>query len=387
MEQPSVSYKSFETREMSLRTLAVRLPKMEAVTAGAGLNGIAPYIGRLRPEIAQFLVNRYTSPGDVIADPFSGSGCIPLMAAVMGRHVIASDMSPYAVLLTRAKLFAPPTIDQAMRRLAKLSVGLAEHARRQDLRRIPQWVRSFFHAETLRHALTFRDACVNADEPFFLACLLGILHHQRPGFLSFPSGHLVPHLRDRAFPPALFPEMYAQREVVPRLQAKLQRIYRDAPRLDTDRRIMCVDARLFSAAEPVDAVITSPPYMNELDYIRDNRLRLWFIDRRIPSELEIPKRKPESYFRGLIDSVLDRLLRAVIPRGHIILVLGEVTRNRRRLDPARVTCDVVSQKYSAQLRLKEVWADRIPDVRPGRVLTQAKREHILVFEVRGLNGR
>jgi len=387
MEQHSISYKSFETGEMSLRSRAVRLPQMEAVTAGAGLNGIAPYIGRLRPEIAHFLVNRYTSPGDVIADPFSGSGCIPLMAAVMRRHVIASDMSPYAVLLTRAKLFAPPTLAHAMRRLMKISVGLAEHARRQDLRRVPQWVRSFFHPETLRHALTFRDACVNADEPFFLACLLGILHHQRPGFLSFPSGHLVPHLRDRAFPPSLYPEMYAEREVLPRLQAKLQRIYRNAPRLQTDRRVMCADARLFSTAQPVDAVITSPPYMNELDYIRDNRLRLWFIDRRIPTELEIPKRKPESYFRALMDSVLNRLVEAVVPRGRIILVLGEVTRNHRRLDPARVTCDVVAQNYSAQLRLKDVWTDRIPDVRRGRIPTQAKREHILVFDVRGVNGR
>ena len=30
----------------------------------------------------------------------------------------------------------------------------------------------------------------------------------------------------------------------------------------------------------VDAIVTSPPYMNALDYVRDNRLRMWVLDRR-----------------------------------------------------------------------------------------------------------
>src|SRR6202035_5776021 len=84
---------------------------------------------------------------------------------------------------------------------------------KQDLRTVPAWVRAFFHRETLRVALAFRDACVSRNEQFLLACLLGILHHQRPGFLSYPSSHLVPYLRDRKFPESDFPEMYLERDV------------------------------------------------------------------------------------------------------------------------------------------------------------------------------
>ena len=56
--------------------------------------------------------------------------------------------------------------------------------------------------------------------------LLGILHHQRPGFLSFPSSHLVPYLRSRKYPRKMFPEMYSYRELRPRLLAKIMRSYK-----------------------------------------------------------------------------------------------------------------------------------------------------------------
>ena len=96
----------------------------------------------------------------------------------------------------------------------------------QDLRTVPVWVRRFFHPETLRSALAFRDTCIERRDEFLLACLLGILHHQRPGFLSFPSSHLVPYLRDRKFPRKSFPEMYEERDVLVRLEAKVRRTYR-----------------------------------------------------------------------------------------------------------------------------------------------------------------
>ena len=146
---------------------------------------------------------------------------------------------------------------------------------KQDLRSVPQWVRKFFHPRTLREALAFRDACVEREDHFLLACLLGILHHQRPGFLSYPSSHLVPYLRDRKFPRDIYPEMYERRDVFTRLQAKVRRAFRRPPiPYSGSRRVLAVDAREFPRVRNVRAVITSPPYMNELDYVRDNRLRL-----------------------------------------------------------------------------------------------------------------
>jgi adenine-specific DNA methylase len=61
----------------------------------------------MKTSMARSLVLRWTRPGDLVVDPFCGCGVVALEAAAHGRHVVVGDWNPYAVLLTRAKLFAP----------------------------------------------------------------------------------------------------------------------------------------------------------------------------------------------------------------------------------------------------------------------------------------
>jgi hypothetical protein len=198
---------------------------------------IAPYIGRMKTSMARALILDNSSAGDLVVDPFCGSGVVALEAAANGRAVAVGDWNPYAVLLTRAKLFAPTNESAAHKRLRKVWLASRTLLAEQDLRKVPTWVRKFFHPNTLRSALAFRDACVANGDDFLLGCLLGILHHQRPGFLSFPSSHLVPYLRSKKFPKSSFEEMYLERDVLSRLEAKVRRTYkRPASRKAVTRR-------------------------------------------------------------------------------------------------------------------------------------------------------
>lgn len=183
------------------------------------LHQLAPYIGKLKPVIARQLLQQYTRRGDVVLDCFSGSGTIPLEAVLLGRHALAFDVNPYAITLTRAKLLAPVSIELANMQLAE-RLAAAEARPRYRTEAIPDWVQKFFHPETLQSALRFTDECLEKNDDFLLACLLSILHHQRPGFLSYPSSHLVPYLRDRKFPQSDFPDMYLERALAPRIEAK-----------------------------------------------------------------------------------------------------------------------------------------------------------------------
>ena len=144
---------------------------------------------------------------------------------------------------------------------------------------MPKWVREFFHPETLRETLAWCLVLRQRKRWFLLASLLGILHHQRPGFLSFPSSHTVPYLRRKAFPRRKFPALYQYRSLTDRFEAKIERAFRRPPQLDPllERRCFSRSAHLLTPSEEVDAIITSPPYMRQLDYGRDNRLRLWFL--------------------------------------------------------------------------------------------------------------
>lgn len=70
-----------------------------------------------------------------------------------------------------------------------------------DLATVPEWVREFFHPDTLREVLIAFRILRQQEDYFLTACLMGILHHVRPGFLSYPASHLVPYLRKNKYPP------------------------------------------------------------------------------------------------------------------------------------------------------------------------------------------
>jgi hypothetical protein len=350
---------------------------------GSGLHQLAPYIGKLKATIARDLIERFTKKGDLILDCFAGSGTVPLEAVLLGRSVIALDRNPYAVTLTRAKVEAPATTAEALERL---EVRLKQSQRRSkyNLEEIPPWVRQFFHPDTLQDALRFVDECVERDDSFLLACLLAILHHQRPGFLSYPSSHLVPYLRERKFPRSLYPEMYERRALAPRLAAKVKRALRRPPVWQKGARATVYEGELarFTFKRPVDAIVTSPPYMNALDYVRDNRLRMWFLDRRTADYSPEPTDRKNN-FENLSQAFAEKALSRLNAGGRCVLVVGEtVSRKRVTSHPAERLLEVLVRKEPRMI-VEEVVEDEIPDVRRSRrAATGTKRELIVILRKR-----
>ena len=342
---------------------------------------IAPYIGRIKTTIANYLICEFTTGKQTVLDPFCGSGVIPLEASLLGRHVIANDINPYAVLLTRAKLRAPKSEAATLDSLFTAWRGAERRLHMQDLRTVPLWVRRFFHPETLRRALALRDELVARSDWFLVACLLGILHHQRPGFLSFPSSHLVPYLRNKLFAPDKFPELYEERDVLSRMESKIRRTYRRPAVCQMPSEVLHGDSRRLGLNRPVDAVVTSPPYMNELDYVRDNRLRLWFLRRQLPQQRDVPKRNREAQFRNLLRTTFVRIAPYISNHGAIVLVVGEASRGTRVLDSSSIVRNIFSTVDAlAAFRLERTIGDAIPDIRRSRRdLRGTKRETVLVF--------
>ncbi len=351
-------------------------------SAETRLHQLAPYIGKLKSSIAGSLIEAFTAPGETVLDPFCGSGTISLECVLRGRNALASDINPYAVLLTRAKLQPPECLDAALERL---DMRLEASKRRTPVpcEEVPDWVRRFFHPVTLRNALTFADECIEKDDAFLLACLLGILHHQRPGFLSYPSSHLVPYLRERKFPRSEYPELYAERPIEPRLRAKVVRALR-TPVCSRDIGSGLVQRQDIAALDldstfDVDAIITSPPYMNALDYVRDNRLRMWFLDRSTPDySREFTDKKAE--FISLTEAFAGNALRRIRRGGRCVLVVGETVRRKRMTSHPAEQMLARIHRLVPDIILDRVIADVIPDVRRTRREGAAtKKELILVL--------
>jgi len=71
-----------------------------------GLYGFHKYWGKKPAETVSFLVEQLSEPGQVILDPFLGSGAIAREALMRRRRVIAGDLNPVAIEL--ASLIADP---------------------------------------------------------------------------------------------------------------------------------------------------------------------------------------------------------------------------------------------------------------------------------------
>jgi hypothetical protein len=153
---------------------------------------LSPYVGKMKSGMAKAIIALYSKPGDVILDPFSGSGVVPLEALLSGRQAWANDLSPYAYVLTRGKLETPGNKAAAIQRVKDVLQIVERLAPTVDLDPVPEWVREFFHPDTLREVLAAFRVLREREDYFLTACLLGILHHVRPGFLSYPASHLVP---------------------------------------------------------------------------------------------------------------------------------------------------------------------------------------------------
>lgn len=61
------------------------------------------YPARFSPEFARAAIDMFTQPGDVVLDPFMGSGTTLVEAFITGRHAIGTDISSLAHFLTRVK--------------------------------------------------------------------------------------------------------------------------------------------------------------------------------------------------------------------------------------------------------------------------------------------
>lgn len=354
----------------------------------SSLEQLAPYIGKMKSGMARVLVKEFSDPGQTVLDPFSGSGVVPFESALLGRRAWANDLSPYAYVLTRGKLEAPVCLETALESVESAIQHAEEEASNIDVSTAPDWVQAFFHPTTLTEVLAAFGVLRDRKNFFGVSCLLGILHHQRPGFLSYPASHLVPYLRTEKYPSSEYPEMYEYRDLRSRLVAKVRRAYR-RPKLpsDWDKRdygvwmTNAMDLPIDSGT--VDSIVSSPPYFGALDYARDNRLRLWFLgceDWRQLDQSLTARRETYSREMGVCLRETHRVLK---PGGRCVLVLGDVRRAGGTERTAELLSSIAVASTGDGFTVDGIYEDRIPDARRSRRATSKTQvERILVMSKR-----
>lgn len=347
------------------------------------LHTVAPYIGKMRPEIASWAIDAVTKPGDLVFDPFCGSGTVLLEAWLKDRDVVGTDLNPYACLITKAKL--NPYKEQKVAKIEAILNSYSHLANRYiqfiDLNEIPTWVREFYNPDTLKDLLAWVKVLKEKKDDFALACLLSLAHHQRPGFLSYPSSHTVPYLRTKNFPPEKFPELYEYRAVLPRMLKKMTRVCKSLPKFDFTRKrsIHNKDASEIKIRRKADAIITSPPYMGQLDYARDNRLRLFLMGVNEWNEINKLVSPSASRFIDQFGNCLNSWRKVLNHGGKLAIFVGTTTNTtKKRLDD--LVIEMINEKWP-DYELTDVVSSEIPEARRARKNCKGSvAESLLIFE-------
>ena len=282
---------------------------------GVWMHSISSYVGRIKPAFAHCLIDIFSDEGNIVFDPFCGVGTIPLEADNMGRKSIANDLNPYANIITNSK-FDRRGIESEIQYLSLLN----GKAGTPDLSLVPEWVRVFYHDDTLREILIVRDQLVKDKRYFLLGCLLGIVHGHRKQHLSMRTGYIIPYIPN--------PKPEAEyREVIPRLVAKAKRMYSDPIPEQTNGNVIFGDARNLEIPDSsIDVIISSPPYYHTLDYVHSNRLRLWFAGVDFDEQDKLADtliQQRHTYLEAMKDVGLE--LKRVMKDGSLcVFILGDV---------------------------------------------------------------
>lgn len=313
---------------------------------------IHPYPAKFIPQIPGTLISLLSARGEVVLDPFGGSGTTALEAVRLGRRAISVDANPLSALIGRAKT---ASIDrEAARELHALHAALA--AELQSLPADPSRLLKAHRA----HAPTIpnRDKWF-ADSAFGELCLI----KGRIMSIEAPAARDVALVAlSRIAIRASFQDSETRYKSVPRLVPvgeTLKRYLKEFRAVMNSvaeneavtrygiSRFVCGDIRSLPTHHlpegSVDLVVTSPPYGNATDYHLYHRFRLLWLDFdpvglghiEIGSHLKHQREKSgfESYFKDLTAAV-ETMSRALRPGRYAALVLGDSVYKGETHDPA-----------------------------------------------------
>jgi len=254
----------------------------KTIQQALGRDPVHPFPARMAPGIALDILANEQDRIRVL-DPMMGSGTVLAMARASGHSAIGIDIDPLAVLLARVwttsvdksevRRVAACVLERAKDAFPERTVGDA-YPRNADLE-TRRFVRYWFDDYARRQLSSLAEAiCDTKSEPVrdALWCAFSrlIITKQAGASLAMDLSHSRPHRAFESAPIKPFNKFIAAVELVLK-----NCIAKDQPDRGPATRTILGDAReLPIKTGSVDLVLTSPPYLNAIDYMRCSKFSL-----------------------------------------------------------------------------------------------------------------
>jgi hypothetical protein len=294
------------------------------------------YRACFKAEIPRFFIEWLTEVGDTVYDPFNGRGTTIVEAGLLDRKVVANDINPLSEMLSRPRFFIPDLL-KLEQRLHSIKIDTKAKA---DID-----LSMFYHPKTeseivsLRNYLKKRKANGkedNLDRWIRMVATNRLTGHSK-GFFSVYT-----------LPPNQAVSQKSQQKINNRLKQKpeyrntisliikksnslVRKLSRDEINtlnsIGKTAKFYTGDARQTQKikSRSIDLTVTSPHFLDTINYFTDNWLRCWFnsVDAKRVDE-SIQESKDIFGWTSMMRDVFKELLRITKIGGWIAFEVGEV---------------------------------------------------------------
>lgn len=333
------------------------------------------YRACFKPQLPKFFIVRYTNEGDVVYDPFMGRGTTVIEAALLNRNVFGNDVNPLSIILTEPRLNIPD-IEAIEKRMQSIPFSHSLHA---DID-----LSMFYHPKTegeivsLQKYLYEREKTKTEDK---LDAWIRMVATNRL------TGHSKGFFSVYTLPPNQATSQESQKKINRRLKQKPE--YKDVKKIILRKtknllrnltqqqcqhlhtialhaKFYSTDARKTSDIpdSSVQLTVTSPPFLDIVQYSSDNWLRCWFNginDRVISNKISMSRTVTE--WCDVMRDVFIELYRITKNGGYVAFEVGEVRKGTVQLDEhvvplglnAGFTCEGIFINQQKFTKTANIW--------------------------------
>lgn len=333
------------------------------------------YRACFKPQLPAFFIELLTKPGDVVYDPFNGRGTTIIEAALRGRKVVANDVNPLSILISQPRLQIPDlhAVEERLKRIkinpkAKADIDLS----------------MFYHPQTEAELVSLRKYLLNKKKPDAIDNWIRMVATNRL------TGHSLNFFSIYTLPPNQ--AISAEKQARINKQKKQKPPYKDVRLIilkksrDLLKELTAAEITTLAEAgktakflngpagetkaikaNSVQLTVTSPPFLNVVQYARDNWLRCWFngIDTTEVQKQITMSRTVEEWSDTML-LVFRQLYRITKSGGYVAFEVGEVRHGKVKLDEAVVplgkiagfTCEGILINQQVFTKTANIWGVR-----------------------------
>lgn len=352
------------------------------------IDRIHPYPAKYPIDLAIEYILKYTKAGDVVYDPFVGSGTTLLASSILKRRGFGTDINHIAILISQFKLLSLNS--EEVKNLEDFITDFEALYKQEVLKIKPFYYKSIEHwfckdSIMVLSLIKSKIEKLNNKEQLFsktvLSTIINSVSNQesdtRYAAISKPqlTVEYVANTFIKRFKTIL--KLFIEFNKTNRLNDKNSAILLDAKKCDS-----------IISANSVDLILTSPPYVNTYDYYLYHKHRMYWLDFDVQYSMnaEIGSRrefsslkKPESKFNNDLLEIFQKCDHVLKNNGKVVVVIGDGKVAGKMYDAKE---NMIELAFKIGWELIDYSYTKLDDTsRAFQQLyrTKGKKEHILTF--------